>query len=87
MSSSSDLSGKLQELASDIEEHAEGAGNDHRRQAAMRLASRLKRIAGTAPEPPTDEGSLQAIDQVMKMIRAVFPSWNLRVKEDPGGDA
>jgi len=91
MSSSSDLSERLRKIAGDLEaalgEHAEQAGSDPRRQAAERLAARLKRIAGTAPEPPTDEGSLQAIDQAMKMIRAVFPSWSPRVKEEPGGDA
>lgn len=90
MPHSSDLSEQLRQFATDLEaklqQHAAGAGNDQRRLAAERLAARVRRIAEGAPEAPADEGSQQAVDQAMRMIRTVFPTWSPRMKEESGED-
>lgn len=87
---SPDLSEQLRQFAADLEarlrQHAGSAGNDRRRLAAERLAAKVRRIADGAPEAPADEASQQAVDQVMQMVKAVFPAWNPRVKGEAGED-
>jgi hypothetical protein len=84
----SSLSDQLGDLADEIDgklkENASTAGTPHRRRAAEKLAARIRRIAETAPEAPTDPASQEAVDQVLKMVRAIFPSWTLR---GPGGES
>jgi hypothetical protein len=85
-----DLSEQLRQFAADLEDrlqkHAGSAGSDRRRLAAERLAAKVKRIAEGAPEAPADEASQQAVDQLMQMVKAVFPAWSPRVKGDAGED-
>lgn len=82
------LSDQLDDLANDIDEKLKESANKattpYRRQAAEHLAARIRRIAETAPEAPTDPASQEAVDQVLKMVRAIFPSWTLR---GPGGES
>lgn len=79
------LSDQLEKLVEDLEERLrkQVANTPHRKRAAERLTARIRRIAEQTPEAPMDPASQEAVNHMLQMLRAIFPSWTLR---GPGED-